>query len=112
MQVLARPRGGVLSSEGRVTRRSATPLRRGAVSWRLAASLRAGRVADMGYHQLTYRERYLIARYKSRGDSIREIGRLLFRDPGTISRELKRNADSSDGRYRVDKAHSYAKARR
>lgn len=66
----------------------------------------------MGYHQLTYRERYLISRYKSSGHGIREIGRLLFRDPGTISRELKRNADSSDGRYRVEKAHSYAKARR
>jgi transposase, IS30 family len=66
----------------------------------------------MGYHQLTYRERYLISRYKSSGYGVREIGRLLFRDPGTISRELKRNADGSDGRYRVDKAHSYAQARR
>lgn len=66
----------------------------------------------MGYHQLTYRERYLIARHKSRGDSLAEIGRKLERSTSTISRELKRNADSSDGRYRVEKAHSYAKARR
>jgi len=66
----------------------------------------------MGYHQLTYRERYLISRYKSSGHGVRAIAKLLFRDPGTISRELKRNADSSDGRYRVDKAHRYAKARR
>ena len=87
-------------------------LEKRAVSWRLAASLRAGRIAAMGYHQLTYRERYLIARHKSSGESLAEIGRMLKRSKSTVSRELKRNADSSDGRYRVEKAHSYAKARR
>ena len=66
----------------------------------------------MGYHQLTYRERYLIARHKSRGASLRAIGEMLGRSASTISRELRRNATRSDGHYRVDKADSYARARR
>jgi IS30 family transposase len=66
----------------------------------------------MGYHQLTYRERYLIARHKSSGESLREIAKMLGRSASTISRELRRNADTSDGRYRVEKADSYARARR
>jgi transposase, IS30 family len=66
----------------------------------------------MGYHQLTTRERYLIVEHKSMGLSLREIGKALCRSASTISRELKRNADSSDGRYRVEKADSYARARR
>jgi transposase, IS30 family len=66
----------------------------------------------MGYHQLTYRERYLIAQHKSSGASLRTIGKMLGRSASTISRELQRNATRSDGRYRVDKAHSYARARR
>ena len=66
----------------------------------------------MGHHQLTDWERYLIGRGKSRGDSVRQIARDLGRSPSTISRELKRNQDPSDGRYRVEKAISYAKARR
>ena len=43
---------------------------------------------------------------------MREIGEALCRSASTISRELRRNADRSDGRYRVDKADSYARARR
>jgi transposase, IS30 family len=66
----------------------------------------------MEYHQLTFGERYRIARMKSMGDSCRAIARKLQRSPSTISRELRRNADTSNGRYRVDKAHSYAVARR
>lgn len=66
----------------------------------------------MGYHQLTKRERYLIVEHKSMGLSMREIGKALCRSASTISRELRRNADRSDGRYRVDKADSYARARR
>jgi transposase, IS30 family len=66
----------------------------------------------MGYHQLTDWERYLIGRGKSRGDSERAIARELGRSPSTVNREVKRNADKSDGRYRVEKAASYAKARR
>lgn len=66
----------------------------------------------MQYHQLTLGERYRIGRMKSMGDGIRTIARKLGRCPSTISRELRRNADTSNGRYRVDKAHSYAVARR
>lgn len=66
----------------------------------------------MEYHQLTTRERYLIVEHKSMGLSMREIGKALCRSASTISRELRRNADRSDGRYRVDKADSYARARR
>lgn len=66
----------------------------------------------MGYHQLTYRERYLIGQHKSSGQSVRAIARMLQRSPSTISRELRRNADGSDGYYRVDKADRYARARR
>ena len=66
----------------------------------------------MGYQQLTMRERYLIVKHKSMGWSLREIGKALCRSASTISRELRRNADRSDGRYRVDKAESYARARR
>jgi len=66
----------------------------------------------MEYHQLTLGERYRIARMKSMGESCRAIARKLRRSPATISRELRRNADASNGRYRVDKAHSYAVARR
>jgi IS30 family transposase len=66
----------------------------------------------MEYHQLTTRERYLIVEHKSMGLSMREIGKALCRSASTISRELKRNADRSDGRYRVEKADSYARARR
>jgi transposase, IS30 family len=66
----------------------------------------------VGYQQLTTRERYLIVEHKSMGWSLREIGKALCRSASTISRELKRNADRSDGRYRVEKADSYARARR
>lgn len=66
----------------------------------------------MGSQQLADWERYLVARGKSRGDSLRQIARELNRSPSTISREVRRNADNSDGRYRAEKAISYARARR
>jgi transposase, IS30 family len=66
----------------------------------------------MGYHQLTEGERYLIGKAASMGYSVREIARRLRRSASTISRELRRNADTSSGRYRADKAQSYAVARR
>jgi IS30 family transposase len=66
----------------------------------------------MGYHQLTYDERYLIGQHKSRGESLRAIAIHLQRSVSTISREVRRNADTSDGRYRVERADSYARARR
>jgi transposase, IS30 family len=66
----------------------------------------------MTYHQLTQNERYLIARWSSAGWSQRAMADALGRAPSTISRELRRNATPYDGRYRLEKAHSYAVARR
>ena len=65
----------------------------------------------MAYHQLTQEQRYLIVRSKVHGRSIREIAEILGRSPSTISRELRRNRNSAGG-YCVEKAHSYAVARR
>ncbi|WP_128003586.1 IS30 family transposase [Piscinibacter defluvii] len=66
----------------------------------------------MGYHQLIQDERYTIARMRSRGKSLREIGRCIARCVSTISREVRRNACPYDGKYRVEKAQSRAMARR
>lgn len=51
------------------------------------------------YHHLTKEERDLIAVLKSEGKSLRDIARRLRRDPGTISRELRRNAPPIHRRY-------------
>lgn len=66
----------------------------------------------MTYHQLTQDERYLIARCQAAGRTQREIAQVLGRAASTISREVRRNATTHDGRYRAEKAHSYAVARR
>ncbi len=66
----------------------------------------------MTYHQLTQDERYLITKLRAAGSSLREIGYLLDRSASTISRELRRNASNHDGKYRAEKANSYAMARR
>lgn len=85
---------------------------KGCGEWRLAVFSSGKKGCSMGYHQLTAVERYLIVEHKSTGKSLREIGKALCRSASTISRELKRNACTSDGRYRVEKAQSYARARR
>jgi len=64
------------------------------------------------YRQLTQEERYRITAHRMSGFSQAEIARLLDRHPSTIGRELRRNATSHDAGYRVEKAHSYATARR
>jgi transposase, IS30 family len=66
----------------------------------------------MTYHQLTQEERYLISAGSALRQGVREIARQLNRSPSTISREIRRNATTSDQRYRAEKAHSYAVARR
>jgi transposase, IS30 family len=66
----------------------------------------------MEYCQLTQRERYAMANMMHRGYSYREIARVLDRSVSTISREKKRNMTHHDGRYRAEKAHQYAMARR
>jgi IS30 family transposase len=52
------------------------------------------------YHQLTLEERELLFALHEAKIPVREIGRRLKRDPGTISRELKRNASGSGQRGR------------
>src|SRR5437868_8495275 len=66
----------------------------------------------MAYHQLTQEERYLISAQLRCGSCLAEIARLLGRHRSTITRELRRNATHHDGKYRAEKAHSYATARR
>lgn len=66
----------------------------------------------MQYCQLAQGERYAMANMMHRGYSYREIARILGRSVSTISREKRRNATQHDGRYRAEKAHQYAMARR
>lgn len=66
----------------------------------------------MTYHQLTKEERYAITAQLMCGSSQAQIAKVLGRDPSTISRELRRNRTHHDGKYRAEKAHSYAVARR
>ena len=64
------------------------------------------------YKHLTKDERDLLSVLKSKGHKIREIARALDRDPGTISRELKRNAPPVHTRYYLaHKAHDRARQR-
>jgi IS30 family transposase len=66
----------------------------------------------MTYHQLTQEERYAITAQLVCGRSPAQIAKLLNRDRSTISRELRRNRTHHDDKYRAEKAHSYAVARR
>ena len=61
------------------------------------------------YKHLTNHERDLLSVLKSKGHKVREIARALNRDPGTISRELDRNAPPiRTGYYLAHKAHERA----
>lgn len=64
------------------------------------------------YKHLTSNERDLLCVLKSKGKSLREIARVLGRDPGTISRELKRNAPPiRTGYYLAHKAQARSSER-
>ena len=65
----------------------------------------------MRYHQLTSEERYALSALRRQGLSQAAIGRSLERDPGTISRELKRNS-RKDGGYRPFTAGEMTRGRR
>jgi transposase, IS30 family len=61
------------------------------------------------YKHLTNHDRDLLSVLRSKGKSLREIARVLNRDPSTISRELKRNAPPIyTGYYLAHKAHTRA----
>jgi len=63
-----------------------------------------------GYTQLTQEERYQIYALKKAGHIQAEIAEIIGRDPGTISRELRRNRGLKG--YRPQQAHNLALARR
>ena len=64
------------------------------------------------YNHLSSHERDLLAVYRSQGRSLRQIARLLGRDPGTISRELRRNAPPvHTGYYLAHKAQQRSEDR-
>jgi IS30 family transposase len=61
------------------------------------------------YKHLTEHDRDLLSVLKSKGQSVREIAKVLQRSPATISRELKRNAPPvHTGYYLAHKAHERA----
>ncbi len=64
------------------------------------------------YTHLTSHERDLLAVLRSQGRSLRQIAHVLARDPGTLSRELRRNAPPvHTGYYLAHKAHQRAEDR-
>ena len=64
------------------------------------------------YQHLTNHERDLIAVLRSQGKSLRQIATTLGRDPGTVSRELRRNAPPVyTGYYLAHKAQQRAEER-
>lgn len=58
-------------------------------------------------HRLSYDERVTIMRLRDKGAKQAEIARQLKRDPATVSRELRRNANA-DGDYHAGMAHARA----
>lgn len=65
-----------------------------------------------GYKHLSPKERDILTVLRSEGKSLRAIARALNRDPGTLSRELKRNAPPiRQGRYLPHKAQARYAAR-
>jgi IS30 family transposase len=70
--------------------------------------VRPRRGRDLKGRCLTFSEREEIALATARGETIRSIARRLGRSPSTISRELDRNTDRRDGRYRATTAHALA----
>lgn len=58
-------------------------------------------------HRLSYDERVEIMRLRDKGFRQAEIARRVQRDPATVSRELKRNANA-DGDYHAGMAHARA----
>jgi transposase, IS30 family len=66
---------------------------------------------DYDARYLSREERDEIARLREAGHSLRQIGAMMKRDPSTISRELRRNADPRTGRYLPGRAHQLARDR-
>jgi len=65
----------------------------------------------MGYRHLSIDEREVILKMLAQQSSLQTIGSALGRDPGTISREVRRNIHSS-GEYRPNRAQQMYHRRR
>lgn len=70
------------------------------------------RKAEISDRYLSEDERVRIADLHRGGHTVRSIATELGRSPSTISRELRRNADTGDGRYRPFAAQRLAVERR
>lgn len=66
----------------------------------------------MKYKHLSKEERYVIGALRTQRLSLRAIARQMKRSPSTISREIRRNNQSQDGRYRASHADSNYNARK
>ena len=65
----------------------------------------------MSYTHLTENEREEISRGLAAGETLREIAQRLGRDPGTLSREFRRNGTGFPSGYRAHAAHRRAERR-
>jgi IS30 family transposase len=84
-------------------------------TFRKAGGVNPTRVSGLSGRYLCWAEREEIAAQDHAGHGVREIARLLGRDPGTISRELDRGATSrgyraSVGQAKADKARVASRA--
>ena len=66
----------------------------------------------MTYHQLTQEQRYAITAQLMCGRSQAQITKLLSRESQHDQPPARRNRTHHDDKYRAEKAHSYAVARR
>lgn len=87
----------------------------GQKTFRKAGGVNPTRVAGPAGRYLCWAEREEIAAQDHAGSGVREIARLLGRDPGTISRELDRGATSrgyraSVGQVKADQARAAPRA--
>ena len=85
------------------------------MSWQTEGDY-SGKRRSLKYRQLTEAERYTLSALKREGWPLRNIAQALRRNPGTISREVRRNATIDRHRprplYVPSKAHEHANGRR
>ena len=87
---------GVTSAEAAIAVGVSVPV--GARWFRHAGGMPPISLAEPTGRYLTFEEREEIAILRAQGHGVREIARRLGRNPGTISRELRRNAATRGGK--------------